>query len=126
MTVHPAGGAHVAPRGQPPRQAQHQVQHPLAVIAFVMASAVAVFVLVAAAVFSIALAVGGEDATSDNWVGALAVVALLGGLLTSLGAFVVAAAAWISHERTRLLWLPLVVFPALLAFVVLGEMFWWD
>lgn len=116
MTVHPVPGAHVAPRHA----------HPLSVIAFVTAVVVAVFVVVAAAVFSIAFAIGGQDATSDNWVGALAVVGLVGGLLTSLGAFAIAAAAWLSHERTRLLWLPLALFPALLAFLVLGEAFWWE
>ena len=122
MTVHPAGGAHLAPR----RREEVHPHHPLAVLAFALAAAVAAFVLVAAATFAIAFAVGGEDATSDTWVGALAVVALLGGLLTSLGAFVVAGAAWLSHERTRLLWLPLTLFPALLAFIVLGEAFWWE
>jgi TRAP-type C4-dicarboxylate transport system permease small subunit len=98
----------------------------MAVLAFGVALVVSVVVVVAAAVFSIALAVGGEDATSDNWVGALAATGLIGGVLVSLGAFVVAAVAWVSHERTRLLWLPLLLFPALLALVVLGEAFWWE
>ena len=116
MTVHQVPGAHLAPRHS----------HPLSVLAFVTAAAVAVFVVVAVAVFAIAYAIGGQDATSDNWVGALAVVGLVGGLLTSLGALVIAVAAWLSHERTRLLWFPLALFPALLAFVVLGEAFWWE
>jgi hypothetical protein len=117
MTVHPVPGTHLAPR---------HTQHPLSVLAFALAAVVALVVLVAVAVFSIAFAVGGQEATSDNWVGALAVIGLLGGLLTSLGAFAIAVAAWISHERTRLLWLPLALFPALLAFLVLGEAFWWE
>lgn len=118
MTVHPAGGGHLAPGTQE--------RHPLSVLSFVVAAAVSAFVLVAGAVFAVAFAIGGEDATSDNWVGALAVVGVLGGLLTSLAAFAIAGAAWLSHERSRLLWLPLALFPALLAFIVLGEAFWWD
>jgi hypothetical protein len=98
----------------------------MSLLAFVLATLVSVVVVVAGAVFSIAYAVGGSDATSDNWVGVLAAVGLLGGVLTSLGAFVVALVAWLGHERTRLLWLPLLLFPALLAFVVLGEAFWWE
>ena len=118
MTVHPAGGGHLAPG--------RQEHHPLSVLSFAVAAVVAAFVLVAGAVFAVAFAIGGEDATSDNWVGALAVVGLLGGLLTSLGVFAVAGAAWLSHERSRLLWLPLALFPALLALIVLGEAFWWE
>ena len=30
-----------------------------------------------------------------------------------------------SYPRTRL-WLPLTVFPALVAMLVLGELFWWE
>lgn len=117
MTVHPVRGAQPGAR---------HAAHPLSVVAFVLAASVAAIVLVAIVVFSVAFAVGGEDATADNWVGALAVVALVGGLLTSLGAFAVAVAAWLARERTRLLWLPALLFPALLAFLVLGEAFWWE
>jgi hypothetical protein len=116
MTVHPVPGAHLATRPS----------HPLSVIAFVTAAVVAGVVVIAVAVFAIAFAIGGQDATSDNWVGALAVVGVVGGLLTSLGAFLIAAVAWLSHERSRLLWLPVLLFPALLAFLVLGEAFWWE
>jgi len=62
----------------------------------------------------------------DNWVGLLATVSLLGGLPASLAAFVLAVVAKVKHERWALLWLPLSVFPALLAFLVLGEAFWWE
>jgi hypothetical protein len=120
MTVNPVhGGTHLA-------RTHGHGHHPMSVLAFVLATLVSVVVVVAGAVFSIAYAVGGSDATSDNWVGVLAAVGLLGGVLTSLGAFVVALVAWLGHERTRLLWLPLLLFPALLAFVVLGEAFWWE
>jgi len=53
-------------------------------------------------------------------------VSLLGGLLASLAAFALAVVAQVKHERWALLWLPLSVFPALLAFLVLGEAFWWE
>jgi hypothetical protein len=32
----------------------------------------------------------------------------------------------VEHEPWTLLWLPLSVFPALAAFLVLGEAFWWE
>jgi hypothetical protein len=53
-------------------------------------------------------------------------VSLLGGLLASLAAFALAVVAKVKHERWALLWLPLSVLPALLAFVVLGEALWWE
>jgi hypothetical protein len=30
------------------------------------------------------------------------------------------------HEQWALLWLPLLLFPALLTFLVVGELFWWE
>jgi uncharacterized membrane protein HdeD (DUF308 family) len=85
-----------------------------------------VVILVSAVIFAVAYAVGGPGATEDNWVGFLGVVSLLGGLVASLAAFALALAAKIKHEQWALLWLPLLLFPALLAFVVLGELFWWE
>jgi hypothetical protein len=35
-------------------------------------------------------------------------------------------AARLSHDHSGRLWLPILLFPALLAFVVLGEAFWWE
>jgi hypothetical protein len=67
-----------------------------------------------------AYAVGGSGATEDNWVGFLGAVSLLGGLVASLAAFALALAAKIKHEKWALLWLPFLLFPALLAFLVLG------
>ena len=75
---------------------------------------------------AIAYAIGGADAIEDNWVGLLAMIALLGGLLASLAAFALAVVATVRHERWALLWLPLSVLPGLLAFLVLGEAFWWE
>ena len=91
-----------------------------------LAAAVVAVVALAAAVFGVAYAVGGVEATEDNWVGLLAAAGLLGGLAVSLVAFTLAVLARVSHERHTLMWLPLSVFPALFGFVVLGELFWWE
>lgn len=82
--------------------------------------------MLAIALFTVAYAVGGADATEDNWVGYLVGVAVFGGLLASLGSFLLALVAGIRHERWAVLWLPMSVFPALMAFLVLGEAFWWE
>jgi hypothetical protein len=50
----------------------------------------------------------------------------VGGLLVSLVAFALAVAAKVKHERWSLLWLPLSLFPALLAIVVSAEAFWME
>jgi len=78
------------------------------------------------AMFAVAYATGGSDAIEDNWVGFLGMVSLFGGLLASLAALALALVARVKHERWALLWLPLSVFPALLAFLLLGEAFWWE
>jgi len=78
-------------------------------------------------VFAIAYGFGGWDAIEDNWVGFLVAVMALGpGLFGSLAAFALAIVAKIRRERWTLLWLPLCAFPAFLAFLVLGEAFWWE
>jgi hypothetical protein len=87
---------------------------------------VVITIAVSYTIFAVAYAIGGSDAIEDTWVGFLGVVALLGGLLASLAAFALAVVAKVKHERWTLLWLPLSVFPALLAFLVLGEAFWWE
>lgn len=89
-----------------------------------LAAAVAVVVTVSYTIFAVAYAVGGSDAISDNWVGYLGGFALLGGLVVSLGAFVMAVVARVKRQRWALLWLPLSLFPALLAVVVIAEAFW--
>lgn len=78
------------------------------------------------AIFIVAYAREGSAGISDNWVGFLGAIALIGGLVASLLAFVMAITAKIQHEKWAWLWLPLILFPALLAFVVLGEVFWWE
>lgn len=91
-----------------------------------LAEAAAVLVALAFALFGVAYVVGGSEATEDNWVGWVTVATFFGGFLTSVMAFVLAATATVKHERWTLLWLPLTVCPALLAFLVLGEAFWWE
>lgn len=78
------------------------------------------------AVFAVATVIGGSGATDDNWVGYLVGVLLAGGLLGSLAAFALAISAKVKHEPWTLLWLPLSLFPAILAFIVVGESFWWE
>lgn len=117
MSVHPVAG------GAPISAGSHPDTH-LARWAVVLAAAVVVVLVVAYAIFGLAWAIGGEDAVSDTFVGYLAGFALLGGLLASLIAFVLAIVARIKHERRSLLWLPLTVFPALLAIAVLVETIW--
>jgi hypothetical protein len=80
----------------------------------------------ALAIFALASAIGGSGATDDNWVGYLVGVLLAGGLVGSLVAFATAISALVKHERWALLWLPLLLFPAILAFLALGEAFWWE
>ena len=91
-----------------------------------LAAVVVVAITTSSAIFAVAYAIGGSGATEDNWVGFLVMVLLLGGLLASFAAFALAVVAKVKRERWALLWLPLSVLPALLAFLVLGEAFWWE
>lgn len=118
MTVSPVHGRHGFSRSG----AGHHSR--LSRWAVGLAGGTAAVVAVSYAVFGISYAVGGAGATEDNWVGLLAAVALLGSLAVSFVAFVLAVAAWLRRERWSLLWLPLSVFPALLAITVLAEVFW--
>lgn len=103
-----------------------QVSSQLARWAVGLAAVVAVVIAVSGAIIALAYARAGSDAISDNWIGILGTVALIGGLLASLVAFALAIAARVKHERWAWLWFPLSMFPVLLAFVVLGEVFWWE
>lgn len=91
-----------------------------------IAATVAALLVLTGAIFAVAYARGGSAGFSDNWVGFLGAVAIIGGLIASLAAFVLAIVARVKHEKWAWLWLPLSVFPALLVFVVLGEVFWWE
>ena len=95
--------------------------------AAVVVAAVAAAVLVLSyTIFFVALAVGGDAAISDTFVGYQAGVALLGGLAASLVAFLMGIVAKLRHEARRFLWLPLALVPVLLALVVLVEVFWME
>lgn len=94
--------------------------------AVALAAAVAVVLVVSYAVFGVAYLVGGVEAIEDSGVGLLGAVALFGGLLASLVAFVLAVVAKVRHERRTLLWLPLSLFPVLVAVVVVVETFWME
>ncbi|MDF2695590.1 MAG: hypothetical protein K0S65_3973 [Labilithrix sp.] len=73
----------------------------------------AVAIATSAVILAVAYAIGGSGATENNWVG-------FRRFLRSL-----AVAARVRQERWALLWLPPSMLPALLAFLVLGEAFWW-
>ena len=85
-----------------------------------------VAVVAAITTFAVGYAVGGQSAIEDNWVAVLGWIIPLVGLLASLAAFVLAIVAKIRRERWTLLWAPLCAFPAFVAFLVLGEAFWWE
>ena len=91
-----------------------------------LAEAAAAGTAIAFASYGVAYVVGGSSAVEDNWVAILVATSFFGGLLASAVAFMLAVTVKVKHERWTLLWLPLSVFPALLAFLVLGEAFWWE
>lgn len=92
-------------------------------VANALARLVVAVVVAAYAIFFAALAVGGDAAISDTWVGFVAGYALLGGLAVSAAAFVSAIVAVVRAARPAHVWLPLVVFPGLVVLVVLAELF---
>ncbi len=120
MTVAPVPGHVPAPTGH---------RHPhgrLAVWAVRLSAVFGAASVASIAAVVIAYAVGVESTVEDTLLGAfLAIIAFIG-CLGSLAAFLAAFVAKVRHERWTLLWLPLCVFPALLAFLVLGEVFWWE
>lgn len=89
-----------------------------------VAAVVAVILALTGAIFIVAFSSGGSDAISDNWIGLLGAVALIGGLIASFMAFVLAITAKVKHEQSPWLWLPLLAFPILLTFVLFSEVLW--
>jgi hypothetical protein len=120
MTAHPVSGRASVPGGRDRARTRG------ARWAVGIAAVVVVAILVSAAILAVAYVLGGASATEDNWVGLLGVVSLLGGLVASFVAFAFALRAKIKQQQWALLWLPLSLFPALLVFLVLGELFWWE
>lgn len=120
MTASPLPGRGSSAAG--PRHASTRVAGP----AVVLAAVVAGVLLVAYAIFFVALAVGGDAAISDTWVGYEAGLAMLAGLGASFVAFLLGIAAKLRREAHRFLWLPLALFPTLVALVVLAEVFWME
>ena len=87
-------------------------------------AAVSLAVLVLGALlFATAWLIGGDDATSDNWVGFTVVVALFTGLVGSFTACVVAVFTALRRHTWRRLLLPLLTFPAVVLTVALLEAF---
>lgn len=118
MTAHSlAGGAPIPGPRAPSRLSRWAVG---------LAGAVVAVLVVSYAVFGVAHAIGGAEAVEDTWVGNLGGASLLGGLMVSLVALALAVVARAEHERWVLLWLPLSVFPSLLALVVLAEVLWME
>jgi hypothetical protein len=91
-----------------------------------IAVTVSLYIAFTVCLFAIAYARGGSDAISDNWVGWLGALAIIGGLIASFVAFIMAFSAKFKKVPWVRLRLPLLLFPVLLAFVVLSELFWWQ
>lgn len=89
-----------------------------------LATMAVVVVAVSYGVFAVAYVLGGVEATEDNWVGALAAIALYVGLIMSLAAFGLAIAVTRNRQRWAALWFPLLLFPALLAILIVAETLW--
>lgn len=89
-----------------------------------LATVAVVVVMVSYGVFAVAYAVGGAEATEDNWVGALAAIALYVGVIVSFAAFALAIVAKMNRQRWAALWLPLLLFPAFLAILIVTEALW--
>ena len=83
-------------------------------------------VAVGVALLAVAYVVEGSDITDNPWVSFSAAVLLLLALLMAMPAFGMAVAAKVQRETWPALWLPLVVFPALVVFVVYGRSHLWN
>lgn len=114
------------PTSPDPTAGPRHASNGLGRLGVIVAEAVSVVLVVAYTIFFVALAVGGDAAISDTWVGYLAGVALVGGLFASFVAFTMAVVARIRREVTARLWLPLALFPVLLAVVLLAEVLWME
>jgi hypothetical protein len=120
MTVAPVPGHLPAPSGH---------GHPHVRLALWAVRLSAVFGAATAASIAavvIVYAVGVENTAEDTWLGWFLGCMALTGFVGTLAAFLAAIVAKPRHEQWPPLWLPLCVFPALSAFLVVGEAFWWE
>ena len=83
-------------------------------------------VAVVVAGLAVAYVLEGTDVTDNPWVSFFAAVLLVIGLLIAMPAFGMAVTAKVQHETWAALWLPLLVFPALVVFVVYGQSHLWN
>jgi hypothetical protein len=75
---------------------------------------------------AIAYVLGDANAVEDNWLAyALGFVAFAGFLGALLG-FVLGVVSRLRGEAWKDLWLPLGLFPAIVTFLVIGELFVWE
>lgn len=72
------------------------------------------------------IAIDGPGAVDDNWRGVVTALIMLAAFISAMLAFVLAVAAKAELGWRRSLWLAFTALPALLAFVILGELFWWE
>ncbi|WP_439939576.1 hypothetical protein ACS3YM_08235 [Nocardia sp. N13] len=82
-----------------------------------------VVLVLGAALFAGAWAIGGDDAVSDNWVGMTVAVALFAGLIGTFAALLLALYEGRRSRAWSRLWLPLTAFPAVVLVVGLLEAF---
>lgn len=82
----------------------------------------------AAVMYAVGLSVLGivgfdaNDSDLDGWKGIVVTIGLFGGMVTSLGAFVLAVVEKVRHDRWALLWLPLLFGPA----IIVSFPFWFE
>ncbi|HEX5916522.1 MAG TPA: hypothetical protein VFY76_01655 [Nocardioides sp.] len=88
-----------------------------------MAGVALVVLVLAAALFGSAWAIGGEDAVSDNWVGLTVMFGFFAGVVGSFVALATAVFAVLRGEPTSRMWLPLATFPAVVIVAVALEAF---
>ena len=86
-----------------------------------LAGAALVVLVLAAALFGSAWAIGGEDAVSDNWVGLTVMFGFFAGLVGSFVALAMAIFAVLHDDPVSRMWLPLGAFPVVVVVAVLLE-----
>jgi LPXTG-motif cell wall-anchored protein len=99
--------------------AQHEV-HRQARRAVGLAAGVVVALAASHMIYGMTWATTGRNRLADTGVETMNAIAYLGGLLASLVAFVLAIVARVKHESWTLLWLPLSLFPTLVAIMALA------